>query len=312
MTSRIRWPGGKDFAFTIFDDTDWSTVENCREIYALLADLGLRTTKSVWPIGPTEPGENIYIAGSTCAEPEYLAWVQNLQRQGFEIALHNATCHSVPRADSLRALDTFRTFFGADPQALANHADCRDGIYAGAARLSGARRLAYNLATRFRSANYFEGHVENSPYFWGDACQARISYVRNFVFNEINCLKACPEMPYRDPLRPHVNQWFISADAANLESFFRMLTPANLERLAREGGASILYVHFGIFFPDGRVTDDFKTVLRRVAGMNGWFPTSSDLLDHIRRERGESTITTAQRARLEYRWLWDKLRHGAS
>ena len=34
------WPDGKRFAFTVFDDTDRATLDNVREVYALLADLG--------------------------------------------------------------------------------------------------------------------------------------------------------------------------------------------------------------------------------------------------------------------------------
>ncbi len=37
-----------------------------------------------------------------------------------------------------------------------------------------------------------------------------MSYVRNFVFDEINTLAACPEMPYFDPAKPFVNAWFAS------------------------------------------------------------------------------------------------------
>jgi hypothetical protein len=36
------WPGGKDFAFTIFDDADSQTLENGRPTYGLLAELGFR------------------------------------------------------------------------------------------------------------------------------------------------------------------------------------------------------------------------------------------------------------------------------
>jgi len=50
MIPKIKWPGGKDFAFTIFDDPDHDTVENVAAIYSFLDDLGLRTTKAVWPI----------------------------------------------------------------------------------------------------------------------------------------------------------------------------------------------------------------------------------------------------------------------
>ena len=46
----IDWPDGKSFAFTVFDDTDNATVERVSPVYALRTDLGLRTTKSVWPL----------------------------------------------------------------------------------------------------------------------------------------------------------------------------------------------------------------------------------------------------------------------
>src|SRR5437899_2238785 len=45
---RRSWPEGKDFAFTIIDDTDNATLARIRPIYELLSELGLRTTKTVW------------------------------------------------------------------------------------------------------------------------------------------------------------------------------------------------------------------------------------------------------------------------
>ena len=44
--------------------------------------------------------------------------------------------------------------------------------------------------------------VEGSPLFWGDKCRDHIKYVRNFVFDDINTLAACPHMPYHDRARP--------------------------------------------------------------------------------------------------------------
>ncbi len=59
------WPGGHKFAFSIFDDTDWATVENVKPVYDLLADLGMRTTKSVWMFrGEGSPK----ISGATCED----------------------------------------------------------------------------------------------------------------------------------------------------------------------------------------------------------------------------------------------------
>ena len=66
-----------------------------------------------------------------------------------------------------------------------------------------ADRLAhglYNLLTRFRNRGKYRGHVEGDPYFWGDLCRQKIKYYRNFTFRDINTLKACPFMPYHDPL----------------------------------------------------------------------------------------------------------------
>src|SRR4051794_31215056 len=82
-TPRIDWPDGKPFAFTVVDDTDHSTLENAPPVYALLAELGLRTTKSVWTIGG-DPRD-----GLACDDARYRAWVERLHEQGFEIALHN-------------------------------------------------------------------------------------------------------------------------------------------------------------------------------------------------------------------------------
>ena len=56
MPPRIDWPDGHRFAFTVFDDPDALTLEKGREVYALLADLGFRTTKGTWPVtGPGTP-----------------------------------------------------------------------------------------------------------------------------------------------------------------------------------------------------------------------------------------------------------------
>ena len=62
--------------------------------------------------------------------------------------------------------------------------------------------------TGYRRQGKFRGHVEGDPYFWGDLCQARIKYYRNFIFRNINTLKCCPFMPYHDPQKPFVNYWF--------------------------------------------------------------------------------------------------------
>ena len=68
MKKRIKWPCGKSFAFTVFDDTDLTTMQNGPALYQFLCDLGMRTTKSVWPIRGEETPR---FGGTTCADLEY-------------------------------------------------------------------------------------------------------------------------------------------------------------------------------------------------------------------------------------------------
>src|SRR5262245_11087931 len=82
---KIEWPAGKQFAFTIFDDPDFDTAENVAVMYPFLYDLGLRTTKAVWPIR----GRDIpKIGGLTCEDPRYLQSILHLKNNQFENALH--------------------------------------------------------------------------------------------------------------------------------------------------------------------------------------------------------------------------------
>ncbi len=195
MPSPIVWPERKRFAFTIFDDTDLETVANGPGVYAFLTGLGMRVTKSVWVSPPTNAAR---YGGSSCAEPDYLAWVLELQRAGHEIALHNVASSTSTREETLAGLDRFRELFGHDPRTLANHVGNLEAIYHGENRVSGTRRAIYNVLTLGRRRRLFEGHVPESPLFWGDACADRVSYVRNFVYRGVDTLAACPYMPYRD------------------------------------------------------------------------------------------------------------------
>lgn len=68
------FPENKRFAFAIHDDTDLSTIENVGPIYRLLAELGMRTTKSVWPLGSVPDG---WHAGASLQDPDYLSFILN-------------------------------------------------------------------------------------------------------------------------------------------------------------------------------------------------------------------------------------------
>lgn len=306
----IDWPDGKRFAFTVFDDTDDATVGNVRAVYAFLAGLGFRTTKSVWPLA----GKGVpHAGGSTCADPQYLRWVQQLQRQSFEIGFHMATFHTSPRADTVQALDRFAEMFGAYPKSMAAHAGCEENLYWGPSRISGARRVLYNVLTRERNRRRFRGHVEGDPLFWADVCRERIRYVRNFDFGDINTLKQCSMMPYHDPERPFVNYWFASSDGHDAGAFVRCIAERNQDRLEREGGACIMYTHFARgFLRDGRLDSTFARLMERLSRKAGWFVTVSTLLDFLGSRQGHRAISNGERRGLEGRWLWYKMRVGTT
>jgi hypothetical protein len=308
--SRIVWPDGKSFAFTIFDDTDLATVENVAPVYELLDRLGLRTTKSVWPVkGEGTPP----LSGATSEDPKYLAWTLELQRRGFEIGYHGATFVTSPRTRVVEAIERFHTLYGHYPRSMSNHAGCEESIYWGPDRLSGANRVAYNVLTGFRRTGVFRGHWQGDPLFWGDICRDRIRYVRNFQYSAINTLAACPMMPYHDRDRPFVRGWFASSEGARIDAFNRCLSEANQDRLEAEHGACIMYTHFAAgFCVEGRLDTRFEVLMERLARKNGWFVPVSTLLDFLQEQHGESIISAAERGRLERRWLLSKLRIGYS
>jgi hypothetical protein len=304
------WPDGKSFAFTIFDDTDAATTEAVRPVYAFLADHGLRTTKSCWPIRGTGEAS---LPGDTCEDPHHVKWLQTLQDQGFEIGFHLSTFCTSRRNDVIRALDRVRDCFGHDPYTAANHTGCDESMYWGSARLSGARRLAYNLMTRFRNNGKFRGHVEGDDLFWGDLCRQRVRYFRNFTFPETNTLAQCPAMPYTDPLRPFVNYWFAGSDAQKPYRYAECLSEKNQDALEAGGGACILYTHFAFGFnaKDG-LDREFERLTDRLSRKNGWFVPTHVLLDYLLARKTQHEITAAQRRAMEWRWLWGRIRSGGT
>jgi hypothetical protein len=303
---KIDWPNGKEFSLTIFDDPDWDTVENSMVVYSFLRDIGLRTTKAVWPIRGSQTPK---VGGITCEDEQYLKWILTLKDQGFEIALHNVTYHTSTREETVRGLEVFNQLFGHYPRSMANHTGCNEGIYWGNARLSGLQKVIYN-SLRLSTKNVHEGHIETSPLFWGDLCRQKIKYARNFSYGDINTLKACPFMPYHDRDRPHVNYWFAASEGPKIDSFNAMMSEENQDRLAREGGACIMYTHFASgFVQSGRIHKRFRALMERLSKMNGWFVPVHTLLDFILQAKGHHVITPAERSDLERRWLWHKIFH---
>lgn len=304
-----QWPNNCRFAFSIFDDPDQQVTADGREVYALLTDLGFRTTRGVWPLPPTSPAG----ADGHCGQPEHVEWLLQLQQRGFELGFHNATMHTSTREQTRLALEHFRDYFGSYPLTAANHYENEEAIYWGSSRLSGWRRLVYNAATKGSNHNRFHGHEPGHELFWGDYCRQHIRYVRNFVFREIDTLSACPFMPYHDPLRPFVHFWYASSEGGSRDSFNDCLSERNQDLLEERGSACIMYAHFGNgFVVNGKLDPRFREVMTRLSRKPGWFVPVATLLDYLRSVKGERIISDKERRQLETRWLISKMRHGTS
>ncbi len=241
--------------------------------------------------------------------PRLFQWVLGLQAKQFEIGFHNGTFHGLPRRDIQAALERFAALFGHDPVTAANHTGVEEAIYWGDARLTGWRVPLYDLLTRFHNRGKYRGHIEGDRYFWGDLCQQRIKYFRNFVFRDINTLKSCPHMPYHDPLKPYVNNWFASSDGHDVHAFNRCLAEANQDRLEEQAGACIMYTHFAKGFSEaGQLNPRFQSLMKRLSRKNGWFVPVATLLDYLAAVHGRTrNHAIPQRRRLEWKWLCEKI-----
>lgn len=304
MKRKIIWPQNKKFAFTIFDDTDLARLNNISPVYDYLTDLGIRTTKSVWPLSGKFNAE---LQGDTLENEDYLKFILNLKQKGFEIAFHNATYHSSARQEILQGLEKFKEKIGEYPKSFANHNGCQEGIYWGKNRLTGNLRNVYNLFM-LRGKKNFEGHIPNSNFFWGDFCCQKIKYVRNFVFGEINTLKVCPFMPYHDTSKPFVRYWFSSSEGRDISIFNQCISESRQDQLEVEGGACIIYTHFAKgFMEQGGLNSRFKILLKRLSAKKGWFVPVSEVLDYLLQVHGHHEITDRERKRLELKWFLHKL-----
>jgi len=306
----IDWPDGKAFAFTIIDDTDEATLQNIKPVYDYLYELGLHTTKTVWSLPTNEP-ESPANTGESLSDPDYRAFIVDLDSKGFEIAFHGARGGSSTRSETMSALERFKEVVGRYPKIHINHSMNKDNLYWGSHKLDfRPLRILYSLFQK----RVFSGHIPNSEYFWGDVAQKQITYVRNFQFHEIDIMRVYPLVPYRDPKRSYVNYWFHSSDGADPDSFNNLLSRDNLTRLEHNRGLCIMYTHFGAGFCRGNlINEKTKERLQDVASRNGWFATAGDILDYLRsNHRGGDNISPGNRIYLELRWALEKMVRGLS
>lgn len=276
------WPEGKAFAFSILDDTDDGTVENTKPLYDLLDRLGMRTTKTVWPVACPE-GSRLFFAGKTMADPGYRKFILDLEDRGFEIAFHCATMESSRRSRTVEALNVLTNELKTQPRLHCNHGQNRENLYWGHHRYRSLIRHAVGIARKLKRQEYhYDGHVPDSPYFWGDLSLDWFDYVRSFAFARFPLPRWLPLVPYRSSSTPYVKRWFVTSDAPDATAFHRLLKATSTSTLARHGGPHIVSTHLGKgFVKDGKVGPEIERILRMIAEGDGWFAPVSDILDHL-------------------------------
>ena len=300
MSAPLTFPNGARFAFTVLDDTDDATVANVKPVYDLLADLGMRVTKTVWPF--RHEGPSHFWSCQTLEDPDYLEFVVDLQRKGFEITWHCASYESSRRERTLAALAKLDELFAVSPRVHANHANNQENLYWGPDRVD--YRWLVRLLGSFMQGS--QGHVAGSPFWWGDACREHVRYGRNLTFNRLNIASVNPSMPYQDPRRPLVPLWFSATDAESVEEFNQLTASPNQDRLENEGGFSIVATHFGKqFVRDGVLNHETKRNLAELAARPGWFPTVGELLDWLAQQRPSNGLPRTEWRRMQLRWAVD-------
>jgi len=310
MSSRIRYPGEAEFAFTILDDTDDTRVSNGQPVYDFLASLGFRTTKTVWALDTSPENQGPYFAGETLASSHYLEWVHKLASEGFEIAFHNATMGSSLRQDTIKALDIIKNEFGQPARLHCNHGQNTENLHWGAKRYQSILiKTVLRLWARFRSYPSFEGDDPTSDYFWSDIADQHISYIRSFTFRNLSGANLILGRPYRDAKKQSKSLFFNTTDAPDVWAFNRIINRNSIDKLYAEKGLAIVSTHLGKgYFQDGALNPEFKETMEYLASKPGWFVPTSNLLDFVVKTLGGAkSLSYPQRVKMEYLHLFDRI-----
>ncbi len=307
----VQFPGGRRFAFSVFDDADDGTVGNLSPVYDLLDECRILTTKSVWVYPPRGR-----FGGQSLMDEDYLSFIRKLQSQGFEIALHGVGDGSFTRQEIMDGLEIFHRKIGDYPRIHTNHSSNPSNLYWTHERFVLPISALYRVASRFLrpgspTSNHSLGSQANSTQFWGDIAKRHILYMRNLTFNDIDTLACDPRMPYEVRRKnEYSNLWFSSSDGHTVEEMTDLLAPENLDRLEEQGGACIVYTHFasGFVGPDGRVAAPFRRAIEDLAGRAGWFVPVGALLDHLRASHAaDADPGYWYELALNLRWLADRI-----
>ena len=296
------FPDNKKFIFTVFDDTDVSTLDNIKPVYDFLSSLGILTTKSVWPLS-CDVVDSWYYGSHSLQDPGYAEYLRLLAKSGFEIGFHGGTMESSTRDKTEYALNYFNDILGFYPRIYACHSKNKENIYWGCQRFSfRIFRTLYRVL--HHDGSFYEGVKPNSPYFWGDLCLKHFDYVRTFTYETVDLMKIGSQLPYINEEMEYVNRCFFTADADNVEEFNQKISISNMEKLEREGGVCILTTHFGKgFVENGKLNETTEKLLKNLSLRNGWFVPVSTALDFLGDSQGEEQISKYSLFLLEFKWF---------
>ncbi len=257
MKARVlRWPAPYRFAFGVTDDTDRSTTDSVRCVYEYCLARGIFPTRTTWVTPPRRTcgiiGKEEADQAVTLADDEYRALCLELQAAGIEMALHGVSSGDNLREEVRDGYNTFRRIFGRDPSLIAFHSHNADNAYWGTSFVrSRIAKAIIALLVPDKTEKYF-GADKDSEYYSSDILFERVRYIRMFRTIRLNVLRVNPSMPYHADHTPDVRFWF-STTAEDLHAC-RRVTPARLDRLAREDGLFLLYAHMAEKFVDEQGT----------------------------------------------------------
>ena len=304
MTTKIKWPEGKSFAFTIIDDTDFSFLHNIEPIYKLLNDCNIITTKTTWVYPPRDN-----FTGDSLQDEKYLDFIKKLIEKGYEIALHGVGSGSFTRNEIKTGIEEFKHLLSFYPKTHINHSRNPDNIYWGYKRF--VPPLSWLMRLSKRRRRLYVGEKQGSTHFWGDISKEHIKYIRNHVFNGINTQKYDPGMPQKVRSKNnYANYWFSSSDGHTVDEFNSLLTQKNIDSLEESGDFCIVYTHFanGFLEENGKLNKSFEKSIRYLATKNGWFVPARELLDHLLSNKtGDDFASPGYLLRLDTVWLWDRI-----
>lgn len=309
MRYLIDYPNGAEFAFTILDDTDDTTVANGRPVYQLLKDAGIRTTKTVWAFDAPPKRRGIYFAGETLSVPEYLEWVHELHKDGFEIAFHNATMSSSKRKDTIKALDFIDREFEIPVRLHCNHGQNLENLHWGKDRYNSYLiKKMFSLFSKLSPQKTYEGGNPKSPYYWADIADQRLSYIRALAYRQLNGKLIPPGKPYVNMTKQKSCVFFNTADAPNVDCFNRLVTPKTIDILRKQRGWAIVSTHLGKgFCRKNKIDTEFRKTLEYMASKSGWFVPVSQLLDFLVAEIGVNELSTAEKSYMEILHVLDRI-----